>query len=94
MQDMFCDTYLRNTEISLTDDAVSFNATCISHVRCGSHQQIRLDESYRADLCEGLAIAESNPPTVSILFLMDEVFCRFIHAQELSKTKAGMYCTM
>ena len=36
-----------------------------------------------------LDIAESNPAEVSRLFLMDEVFCRSIHVQALSKTNSG-----
>ena len=43
--------------------------------------------NYQADLCARLAIAESNPATVSMLFLVDGLFCRSIHVQALSKTK-------
>ena len=31
----------------------------------------------------------SNPANVSMLFLMNEVFCRAVHGSRLSKTKTG-----
>ena len=40
--------YLSNTEISLTENTVSFNATCISHARRGSHRRMWLDENMRS----------------------------------------------